>query len=449
MARIYKYHLSYALVREYFMFCFKRFYGEYTVTGRENIPETGPVIFAANHVNALMDPLAVISVIPRKLPIIYMGRSDMFKGKKFTQFLRFIKLVPAFRMRDGIENLEKNKASFEQCDEVLERNLALGIMPEGNQGSFRRIRPLVKGIFRIAFKAQQKYGNSPGVKIVPIGIDYNNLEKFGQKIIINIGKPIEVAEYMENFKENEVKAINTIRSRLYKELVNLTVHISSEKHYYGFETATELTNSAVTHQLNLDDKPLNRFYARQKTAQWLNKLEFSDPETAERIDRLSNNYKKNLQQLHLRDWIFEVKPSSILNILLSTLGLILTFPIFITGLLLNVLPFFAPDVVRKIFKIHFPGGLSSLRFVSGMISFPLFYILQGIYIYKKFELNFLSLLFIIPLQYITGKLSFTWYKSFRKLSAKIRFKFPNAKNFELLKETLDLHSEITGLVQPV
>ncbi len=431
------------------MFCFKRFYGEFTVTGRENIPETGPVIFAANHINALMDPLAVISVIPRKLPIIYMGRSDMFKGKKFTQFLRLIKLIPAFRMRDGIENLEKNKASFEQCDEVLEKNLALGIMPEGNQGSFKRIRPLVKGIFRIAYNAQLKYGNKPGVKIIPIGIDYNDIEKFGQKIIVNIGKPIEVADYIENYEENQVKGINILRSRLFKELANLTVHISSEKHYSGFETATELANSSVIRHLNLDDNPLDRFHARQKTAQWLNKLEFTEPEKAERIDKLSNQYRENLQQLDFRNWVFDKKQGSVLNIFLTTFFLILTSPVFIAGLLLNVLPFFAPDLVRKIYKIHFPGGLSSLRFVSGMISFPLFYILQGIYIYKKFELNFLSMLFIVPLQYITGKLSFKWYKSFRKLSAKIRFKYHTIKDNGLLKETIDLHSEITGLVQPV
>lgn len=449
MANIYKYHLSYALVREYFMFCFKRFYGEYTVTGRENIPENGPVIFAANHVNALMDPLAVISVIPRKLPIIYMGRSDMFKGKKFKKFLHLIKLIPAFRMRDGIENLERNKATFEQCDEVLNRNLALGIMPEGNQGSYRRIRPLVKGIFRIAFNAQEKYGKAACVKIVPIGLDYNDIEKFGQKIIINIGKPIEVADYIEHYHENQVKAINSLRARLFKELSNLTHHISSEKFYYGFETASEVANAEVTRLMNLSDNELNRFYARQKTAQWLDKLEFADPVKAQKINNTCNEYKENLKKLNFKTWLFEKTASSAPGILFSSMALIITSPIFIAGLLLNVLPFFAPDLVRKLFKIHFPGAVSSLRYLIGMISFPLFYLIQAIYIYKKLELNFLSVFLILPLQYITGKLSYKWYKCFRRLSAKIRFNFLKVKNAKLLRETVDLHNEITGLVQPV
>jgi len=79
MSNIYDFTRSYSLVRRYVLFTFKRFYGEYIVNGRENIPEKGPVIFASNHLNALMDALAVISTLPHKVPIVYLARADYFK----------------------------------------------------------------------------------------------------------------------------------------------------------------------------------------------------------------------------------------------------------------------------------------------------------------------------------------------------------------------------------
>ena len=65
MKDICEYRRAYNIIRRYVIFTFKRFYGEYIVNGKENIPEDGPVIYAANHLNALMDPLAVISLAAR------------------------------------------------------------------------------------------------------------------------------------------------------------------------------------------------------------------------------------------------------------------------------------------------------------------------------------------------------------------------------------------------
>ena len=166
--------LSFDLTRKYTIFCFKRFYSEFIVVGRENLPKNGAVIFAPNHINALMDALAIHAIVPSGLPVIFLARADIFKKKKIADFLHFAKIMPAFRMRDGMENLGKNNEIFDQCVDVLNHNVALGIMPEGNQGEQRKLRPIVKGIFRIAFAAQQLNGLKDGIKIIPIGILCSN-----------------------------------------------------------------------------------------------------------------------------------------------------------------------------------------------------------------------------------------------------------------------------------
>ena len=119
MSKITDYTVSFSLVRNYIVFAFKRYYGEYVVLGRENIPVNCPVIFAPNHINAFMDAIAVHSIAPPKIPVIFLARADVFNNKTAVKILKFAKILPAFRMRDGIENLGKNNETFEQCVEIL------------------------------------------------------------------------------------------------------------------------------------------------------------------------------------------------------------------------------------------------------------------------------------------------------------------------------------------
>jgi len=73
------------------------------VLGRENIPTDCPVIFAPNHINALMDAIAIHSIAPYKVPVIFLARADIFNNKKSAQLLKSAKILPAFRMRDGMK----------------------------------------------------------------------------------------------------------------------------------------------------------------------------------------------------------------------------------------------------------------------------------------------------------------------------------------------------------
>src|ERR1035437_5336659 len=253
MSKITDYPFSFRLLRNYLVFSFKQFFSEYIVVGKENIPINCPIIFAPNHINAFMDAIAVHSIAPKNLPVIFLARADIFKNNTSAKILKFLKIMPAFRMRDGMENLGKNQEVFEQCVEILHENKALGIMPEGYQGDQQKLRPLVKGIFRIAFDAQQKFGFQDKVKIIPVGINYGDLVKYGKHIIINIGKPIEVSEYMNIYAENPVIATNEIRKKLWNDLNELTLNLETENHYECFETVCEVANAQFVSELNLQN----------------------------------------------------------------------------------------------------------------------------------------------------------------------------------------------------
>lgn len=448
MSKIYDFPLLFSFVKRYFVFAFKRYYGKYIVVGRENIPTDCPVIFAPNHVNALMDALAVHSIVPHNLPVVFLARADLFNNKLVAKLLRFGKIMPAFRMRDGVENLGKNHEVFDLCVEVLHHNKALGIMPEGNQGEQRKLRPIVKGIFRIAFSAQQKYGTQPAVKIVPVGIDLEDFVKFGKDIIIIIGKPIEVSEYMPAYAKNPVAATNKIRDRLGNDLSKLTLNLATQEHYECFETAVQVANTAVVEELRMPNDAVYHFVARQKIAERLVALEKKKPKKTEELELLCAEYTDCLKKMNLQTWVLEQAPDKSVFLLLDGLLLLIMLPVFVCGFILNILPFISPVVLRKALKVEYDGFFSSLNYSFGMITFPIFYILQTVLFCSFISASFwwVGMLFFIT-QYFFGKFAFDWYCKAKKYLAKIRYRNLERKNSTVLQQAQSLRKKIIQLIE--
>lgn len=435
------------LLKSYVIYAFELFYSEYIVVGRENIPTDSPVIFAPNHLNALMDALAVHSIVEKNRTITFLARSDIFKNKIIAGFLRSIKIMPAFRMRDGIENLGKNNDIFDNCVDLLHNNNAIGIMPEGNQGEQRKLRTFTKGIFRIAFAAQQKYGSEPGVKIVPVGIDFGSFEKFGKHLIIIIGKPIEVSEFMAGYSENPVSTTNKIRDRLREKLNEITLNLASEQHYECFEIATEVANKAMLENLNLSDSTLNRFSARQKIADKLVSIEKNDPLKIEELEEQCKNYANNVKKIKLHTWIFDKTTFKLSSLVVEGFILLATLPVFLYGFLLNFLAFFVPVFLRKqILKVQFTGFYSSIHFGFGILTFPIFYLIQTlIFSGINFTPWWIIVLFFIS-QYILGEWALKWYRTFKKFRAKIRYNVLIRQKSVILEKVQNARKKIIQLI---
>ncbi|MEI8086102.1 MAG: 1-acyl-sn-glycerol-3-phosphate acyltransferase [Paludibacter sp.] len=447
MSQISDFPLSARFLRWYVSAMFRSYYSECVVVGRENIPTNCPIIFAPNHINALMDAIAVHSIAPKGLPIVFLARSDIFRNKYAAKLLQFLNMMPAFRMRDGIENLGKNNEIFERCVEVLHQNKALGIMPEGNQGEERKLRPFTKGIFRIAFATQQKYGTTPAVKIIPIGIDYGDLEKFGKHIIINIGKPIEVSDYINNFEENAALATNEIRDRLSADLSQLTLDVATEKNYQTFETAIEVANTEVLKALRLPNKTIYKFVARQKTAKLLLALEKEDPTKIAELEMFCADYRERLKRMNLKTWTLEQNPYESTSKILDFLILLGTFTIFIQGFLLNILAFKIPVVLRKVMKVEYPGFISSIQFVFAVFfTFPAFYILQTVLFCSILNVSWwVGLIFFVS-QYVFGKWAFRWYREAKRYMGKIRYSKLEKRKSDDLQQAQTLRKKIIQLI---
>ncbi|NMM50214.1 lysophospholipid acyltransferase family protein [Marinigracilibium pacificum] len=205
------------------------YFSEFKVNGLDKIPSKGPIIFAANHQNALLDAL-ILSVISKRSPH-FLTRASVFKKGIINNVLRSLKMIPIYRFRDGIGNVRKNNDSFEEAYSVLEKNNVLGIFPEGNHDLKYRIRPLQKGIARIVFQTEERNQYQKNIKIVPIGIHYEDHFNSRSRVLIIIGDPISVQDHLTEYKENERNAYDSLLNKLSKALKKLVLHISPEEKY--------------------------------------------------------------------------------------------------------------------------------------------------------------------------------------------------------------------------
>ena len=203
------------------------FYRGITKVGFEHIPDKGtPFIYAVNHQNAFLDAVIVGSISP--IPTYFMTRSDVFKPP-FDWFLDALKMMPIYRIRDGYSSLSKNDAIFETCKNILEQNKAILIFPEGNHGLEYFLRPLTKGVARIALKSQQEI--SPSIKIVPVGLNYFNHFHSGNRLIIKYGEPLDMKDYMELFEEHPQKGYRKLMPDI-AEAMKSTLIIDEEQSNY-------------------------------------------------------------------------------------------------------------------------------------------------------------------------------------------------------------------------
>ena len=102
--------LAYNTVRFLIGIGFRTFFQKVYILQKENVPEEGPIIFAANHPTAFLEPMVHIPFLKRNSYFILRG--DYFESDLARKALNTINIIPIFRQRDGLENMRKNKDLF-------------------------------------------------------------------------------------------------------------------------------------------------------------------------------------------------------------------------------------------------------------------------------------------------------------------------------------------------
>ena len=295
-----KYSAGYALLKSVAGFWHNNvFYRKVIVMGRENINPDSHLIFAPNHQNALMDALAVL--FTHSGQPVFLARADIFKKKMIAAILYFLKILPVYRIRDGFSSLKANDDIFLKTIDVLKNKNGVVILPEGDHAGFRRLRQLKKGICRVAFQSDEATGFNLKIKIIPVGIEYSHYTRFRQVLTVAYGKPLEVSEYHELYKESPERALNELRSRLSDEMKSNMIHIPEED-YEALDELRGMINGRFG-----DDIRFPKFFRDRLLIEKLKQLKISDQSLYDRICDLSLQIKKKTKELNIDYRLLEKK----------------------------------------------------------------------------------------------------------------------------------------------
>jgi len=156
------------------------------IEGRANVPRTGPVILAANHLS-FIDSVVIPLVAPR--PVAFLAKADYFrgrglKGRLSKAFFTAIAAVP-------VERTDHRGAqeSLDLALEVLRAGRAFGIYPEGTRSRDGRLYRGRTGVAHLALTS-----GAPVVPVALIGTD--RLQPVGRKlprphrITVRFGEPM-------------------------------------------------------------------------------------------------------------------------------------------------------------------------------------------------------------------------------------------------------------------
>lgn len=415
------YSIAYALVKKVVYLAFRLSHRKIVVVGAGNIPKGKPLVFASNHQNALMDPLAVL--LTNHTQPVWLARADIFKLKTIRPILKFLKIIPVFRLRDGKDNLQNNDETFEIAVRVLENRQAVALFPEGAHSGRRQMLTHKKAIPRIVFRAEEKNNFTLGVQIVPVGIYYSHYWKFNRSLIVSYGEPISVSDYQDAFTGNQQAAVLSLRDEIYQRILPLTMHIPSVIHYEEYEmmrilSGEEWRKAKGVHQAKI----IGRFRAEKDLIERIRQFEKEKPslfgEVVSRVRTFSDEAKRNGFDM---DSISAVSPSMILKIVLKGILMLISLPVFLPGMLLCGGQFIlVRSFVGK--KVKDPIFTSSFNLVAGMLVFPFSWFIMALIAYVLSNSWLISVVMVLSAP-VFGKLSFMLAERYEEWFEKLRWYF--------------------------
>ena len=151
------------------------------------VPAGGRVILAASHLNGFVDPVLLVAHLGR-LPR-FLAKATLWSVTPARVLLDFAGAVPVQRRVDA-GNATDNRTTFAAAVQALEDRHTVAIFPEGTTHDDPSIRPLRTGVARIALAASA--AGVEGVRIVPIGIAYEDKVSTRGRALIELGRPLDV-----------------------------------------------------------------------------------------------------------------------------------------------------------------------------------------------------------------------------------------------------------------
>jgi glycerol-3-phosphate O-acyltransferase / dihydroxyacetone phosphate acyltransferase len=419
------------------VFIFFRVFYRYDYKGRINIPSDKPVIFAPNHVNAFIDPIALGLLCDRK--VRFFARGDVFKGKFARMILEALSISPMYRIQEGYSEIKKNDKTFEECRSRLSRGEVILLFPEAVCVQERRLRPLKKGLARIVFQTEETMDFKKNVLIIPVGLNYTAAYKFRSKLFIDIGKPISIKEYEERYKQDKVRTINEFTKVLEKKMAEHMVILKNTENDKLFVNLEEIyMYQWLKDKGEVESNLENSYHGSKELAEMINFLDEKYPQETISLREKTTSYIKKIRQNGLRDHL--LRPENIDKITIWTFiaeffVIVLGMPVYAIGLILNYPPYYlAKKFCDK--KIKNKEFRASVYANLAMIIWILYYVIQILTVALVFRNWLILCLFGVVFVPLLGYFTLKFYPVKEKIFGRWRLLRMVRKERNLVEEMI-------------
>ena len=134
------------------------------VTGLRNVPQSGPVIIASNHLS-FSDSIFMPLVVPRK--VTFLAKSEYFTSPGIKGFIKKITFIALGQVPVDRSGGRRSEAALLTGLDLLSEGACIGIYPEGTRSPDGKLYKGRTGIARMAIES--------GAAIVPVAM-FNTAE---------------------------------------------------------------------------------------------------------------------------------------------------------------------------------------------------------------------------------------------------------------------------------
>jgi len=364
--------MAYRIIRALARLLLSLFYRRIEIIGGEHIPVRGSVIIAANHHNSLVDPMLVMTAVPRSL--VVLAAAPLFRNPLIAPFLRLLGALPVLRRQEGIGDPARNDAMFGAVSGMLSRGGALLLFPEGRTQPEPVLLPLRTGAARMLLGAATE--ETP-VTLLPVGLVFHEPGTFrtGWALVL-VGPPVPTDEYMTLYRAEPERAVRELTDRLHEALRRQIIEADDRQTLRLFRVAEALWRGQAPASVAEETA---RVTAIQQVARVHRQLQQRAPDRLAALRRRLEVYSKDLELLGASDRELggSYPPGVVLRwAVREGLSLLLGLPLALCGMLLHAVPYGLTAGAVRVLRRSAEEEATD-KIVAGALLYPLCWSVEG------------------------------------------------------------------------
>lgn len=322
-------------------------------------PQTGPVLFVANHANALLDPAIVWATAGRD--VRFLAKSTLFETP-FKPFLAGAGAIPVYRRKDEGVDTSRNAEMFSAVDAALRAGDAVCIFPEGMSHSQGRLAALRTGAARIVLSAE---ATGTAVALVAVGLNFDRKMTFRSRVTVAYGPAFRAADFAAQSGADQQAAVRALTDRLGVHMKRLLIEADPGADARLVDRVDRLYAAAR----DRPHAPEDRIARRRVIAAGIERLRESDAARYEEILMRVRRYDQRMRRFGLSDRDLDMNVSGAdaarFAIREGALAIVLG-PLTLAGLILFFIPYWLTAITARLVTRE-PDVAASAKVIGGAI----------------------------------------------------------------------------------